>query len=245
MVDTNEGFATTQTNFFFETDSGIFSGDSALWQGNFDCGESFIDKAGPGEDLNDVIAHFDRLENIFIGTFWTVPLRDYFRDEFFARFGFEGSTQIQSERIVRGRLELDFNSYRYETKGSVWLDLGTFVVRDAVEYRPIRFDTVSLLWGLAPALAAVLTLLWTAFIVRKARKPIHYVISGMVLAMEADALHLLYEMYIVGAWSDYFFIFRHFFVPGEWSAYLPMAYVGCAFLITSMQALLLYNHKRS
>lgn len=139
--DKNEDHSTiiyylTDTNLFFETDSQILRSGSELVDGRFVCEESPIKIAQPGEDLNSVIARFDQSTNTPWPSSWTTQFLNDFREDFFDD-GYMGdhSTQIQRIAIEHGKLRLDFNSLKYRTTGSVWLDLKTLKLKKAVEYK--------------------------------------------------------------------------------------------------------------
>ena len=76
-----------------------------------------------------------------------------------------------------------------------------------------------LLWGLIPALAATLATLASIGVTISARRPIHYLVSAIVLALSAWSLVILYRIFIAGAWPTF----------------LPHITIGLSAVITSLQ----------
>ncbi len=110
-----------------------------LDDGTFEWGERRINKAQPAEDLNSVIARYDKSTDVswpVSGADWQTTFFNDFREDFFdsGNMGNQ-ATQIQRIAIAHGKLRLDFNSLKYQTTGSVWLDLKTLKVKKAVEYK--------------------------------------------------------------------------------------------------------------
>jgi hypothetical protein len=128
------------TNFFIENDSEILRGDSTLVDGTFACDESVIQKAQPNEGLDSVIERFDKSTNTawpFSSADWTTGFFHDFRDGFFDSGEYLGNqvTQIQHIEVANGKLRLDFNSHKFGTVGSVWLNLKTLKVIKATEHK--------------------------------------------------------------------------------------------------------------
>ena len=127
------------TNLFFENDSQILMGGSQLSDGTFDCCESVLKKALSTEGLDSVIERFDKSTDgawPCSGADWMTTFGDDFSEGFF-NSGNLGSqtTQIQRVEIADGKLRLDFSSLKYQTTGSVWLDLNTLKVLKSVEHK--------------------------------------------------------------------------------------------------------------
>jgi len=137
-VETNDFLGlVTYTNIFFESSAGIFRGGNVLTDGTFDCDESVIQKAQPGENLEAVIERYDKTADgpwPLSGAVWISTFQDAFRENFFysGNLGSQ-STPIQRVVVENGKLRLDFKSQKYGTTGNVWLDLNTLKVCRAVE----------------------------------------------------------------------------------------------------------------
>jgi hypothetical protein len=256
-VETNEfngesgvhAFYLTDTNLFIETGSEIFNGDTEINDGTFSWTEGLIKKAQPGEGLDAVI---DRLDKDDSGSFpfypasWTTSFGDYFQEDFFSS-GNLGSQTIPIQRIEvgNGKLRLDFASLKYGITGSVWLDLKTLQVRRAVEYVPVQFNVKTLCRGIAPSLAAILTMAWTLSLARRTRSLVCYIFSIIVLVIDAWALLGLYQIYIAGEWSPHVAAFHYVFPLGDqWPAFLPIIGIWAGLIIVALQASLLRIHKQ-
>jgi hypothetical protein len=235
------------TNLYFETASGIFRGDNVIWDGTFTWDESLIDKAQPGEGLDSVIGRIETntgsgepFPHIY-GRSW---FGDYFPEEFFSS-GNVGSQSVPIKRIkvANGKLRLDIDSLKYKTMASVWLDLKTFKVRQAIEFRPVHFNLETFCWSVVPAFIAIIMAIKTVLLARKVRSVTHSVLSVIVLACVIWSLVTLYRIYILGAWPAHLPFFHPGIALGDWAKYLPVAGIGIATMITAAQALLARSAK--
>lgn len=138
-INTNEYFTrVAYTNIFFENRSEILRGNNVLLDGSWACDESTIKTALPGEKLNGVIERFDRNTSgswPFSGIHLVSNFRDDFRDDFFAPVHSLGNecTPIEHFGVANEKIRLDFESEKYGTTGSVWLDLKSLKAEKAVE----------------------------------------------------------------------------------------------------------------
>jgi hypothetical protein len=137
-ADTDKDFKIS--DFYVENDSGIFGVRSILFAGTFNWHKSLIAKANPNEDVNAVINRFERSINGWwlLERWEQTSFSSYFREWFFyphVTVSFIGATAIDHNEVASGKLRLDFTSPAYKTKGSVWLDLKTWKVLKAVEYK--------------------------------------------------------------------------------------------------------------
>jgi hypothetical protein len=236
------------TNLYFETVSGIFRGDNVIWDGTFSWGESMVERAQTGEGLDSVI-HQIETNTGSAGPFPHVigisRFGDYFRDDFFSS-GNMGSQSVPVKRIKvdNGKLRLDIDSLKYKTSASVWLDLKTFKVRKAVEFRPVHFNLETFCWSVVPALIAIIVAFNTILLARKASNFTHSILSIIVLACVIWSLVMLCRIYILGAWPAYFPFFPLVIAIGDWAVYLPVVGVGIATMITAAQALRVCSVKK-
>jgi len=230
----------TETNLYFETDSKIFVGDNVLCSGSFGCCESLIKQAPPGVGLDGVFDQVDKATGgllPFPQVCWETFFGDCFRENFFSSGNLGAqSTPIQHIAVADGKLRLDFNSLKYGTKGSVWLDLKTFKVRRAIEYRTVPYiDLVC--WGIIPAFIAMLLARAALFLMRKTRGVANRILNISVLAGIIWSLFMLYRIHILGAWPTYLPILRPVIALGDWAMYIPVMVIGFAAVFTLAQAL--------
>ena len=237
------------TNLFFETEAGIFNGYNTIDDGAFSWGESTAGRLPPGEGVAAVIDRFETNAdsawpyNHGFGQSFFGP---YFRPDFFASHNMGSQTvPIQRIEVGHGTLRLSIDSLKYPATASVWLDLKTFEVRRAVEFRPVRRDAETLWLGALPAFMAILTAIATLAPARTARRPAHIIMSTAVLLCTAWSLLLLYRIHLQGAWPTHLPLFRPVIVLGDWAVYLPVAGIVVAMLITAGQALFLQSDIRS
>jgi hypothetical protein len=129
----------TYANLFIENDSEILRGNNVLVDGTFDCDESPIKSVQPGEGLDSMIDRFDKSTNVswpFSSAGWTTTFANDFRQDFFSSGNLGSqSTPIQHIEAVHGKWRLDFNSQKYGTTGSVWLNMKTLKVSKAIEHK--------------------------------------------------------------------------------------------------------------
>jgi hypothetical protein len=128
------------SDFYVEDESGIFSGRNYLFAGEWRWNGSLIAKAGPGEDVGTIINQFEqningsRMLEIGNGITFSPRFRDcYFYPHVYASN--PGATPVDHVEVADGKLRLEFTSPAYQTKGSVWMDLKTRKVLEAVEYK--------------------------------------------------------------------------------------------------------------
>lgn len=237
------------TNLYFETDSGIFRGDVVIWDGTFDWGESMVGRAQTGEGLDSVIYRIETNTS----SAWPFPhvhgesrFGDYFRDEYFSS-GNMGSQDVPIKRIqvANGKLRLDIDSLKYKTTASVWLDLKTFEVQRAIEFRAVHFNLETFCWSVVPAIIAIIMAFNTVWLARKARSVAHSIVSIIALACIIWSLVMLYRIFIIGEWPTYLPFFPLVIALGDWATYLPVVGVGIATMITAAQALLVRSAKKT
>jgi hypothetical protein len=230
----------TNTNFYIQTDSAIVSGDAVLSDGAFHWSGSLINQAQPGEKLEELI---NRCEQSAGASWpngqrgWENNFRHYFRDQFFSsdNFGTQ-QTPIQNVSVASGKLRLDFDSMEYRTKGGVWLDLKTFQIRHAVEYRPVPFNLKMFCWGVVPALVAMMTGRVAWLLGRKAGSFAQRLLSGLVFMGVFWSLYMLFRIHVLGAWPTHLPLLKPVFAIGDWVIYFPAIAISVAAMITACQA---------
>jgi hypothetical protein len=230
----------TNTNSYIQTASAIVSGEATMLGGAFAWSGSLINQAQPGEKLEELINHCEKSDGglwPFGQRVWENSFRNYFRDEFFSSDSLGAADiPIQSISVAHGKLRLNFDSEEYRTCGSVWLDLETFNLARAIEWRPVHFNLKTFCWGFLPALLAIVIARETFLLARKARSVAHCALSGLVLIGVIWSLLLLYRIHILGAWPAYLPLMRPVFALGDAAIYYPVLVIGVVAMITAAQA---------
>jgi hypothetical protein len=127
-------------DFFIEDDSEIFDLNRNLFSGTLSWRKSLIVKAVQDEDVGGMIRRFENDVNGWwlLQTSGRTLLSSYFRQWFFyphVMVSYVGFTPIDRIEVNREKLRIDFTSPAYQTKGSVWIDLKTWKVLKASEYK--------------------------------------------------------------------------------------------------------------